>query len=362
MTERYKRYIAAKLQKSGFTELKSIPNTEYITAKAKNGAKVCVQCLYSEFTVDTYDIESAAEAKTAYGCAAVMVVTNSQFTAEAEAIAARKRIMLKTGISLPSANSATAETQTKEVTPHVKRANKRNYITRTLCIVIPAFVIIGVIVYANYSNKKRQEELYNSPEWQYWQERIEDSKKSLEIAESLSERLDEIETKAIEAADKIDALGDIEVDDGLFDVTLTIPADFVGDSTQEELEESAKEIGCKVKLNADGTATYTLTKKQHQDILEEYAAQINADLQAMVGSDDFPNFVSVEANDNFTEFTIRTKSTELDFQESFSVMQFYMYSGLYGIFNGVTPDNCSVVFVNDQTGEIISESNSADME
>lgn len=141
MTERYKRYVAAKLQKSGFTELKSIPNTEYITAKSKNGAKVCVQCLYSEFTVDTYDIESAAEAKTAYGCATVMVVTNCYFTDEAEALASKERVMLKGGISLPSSNNITAETKTKE-----KRDNNKEISAGTRLIGF-LLLIIAVMLY-----------------------------------------------------------------------------------------------------------------------------------------------------------------------------------------------------------------------
>lgn len=36
MTEKYKKYVGAKLQNSGFSELKSIPDTEYIIANSKN--------------------------------------------------------------------------------------------------------------------------------------------------------------------------------------------------------------------------------------------------------------------------------------------------------------------------------------
>ena len=40
----------------------------------------------------------------------------------------------------------------------------------------------------------------------------------------------------------LNAIGDIDVDKNLFDVTITVPADFVGDTTQEELDEKDESI------------------------------------------------------------------------------------------------------------------------
>lgn len=42
---------------------------------------------------------------------------------------------------------------------------------------------------------------------------------------------------------QLEAIGDVDVDKGLFNVTLTIPKDFVGETTQEKLDESVKERG-----------------------------------------------------------------------------------------------------------------------
>lgn len=76
------------------------------------------------------------------------------------------------------------------------------------------------------------------------------------------------ETTSAESADEtlseLDAVGDIEVEKELFDVTVTVPADFVGETTQEELDAKAKESGYKVTLNDDGSATYTMSKSQHK--------------------------------------------------------------------------------------------------
>lgn len=160
----------------------------------------------------------------------------------------------------------------------------------------------------------------------------------------------------------LDALGEIEVDENLFDVELTIPADYVGGSTQDDLDNLAKEYGFRsITLNSDGSATYIMTKKQHQELLEEYREQINNSLSEMVGSENYPNFVKIESNDNFTEFIVTTKSAELDMNESFSIMAFYMYGGMYNVFSGESIENISVTFVDESTGEVISVSDSKDM-
>lgn len=48
--------------------------------------------------------------------------------------------------------------------------------------------------------------------------------------------------------------------------------------------------------------------------------------------------------------------------ESFSVIAFYMYGGIYNVLNGEEIDNISVTFINADSGEVISVSNSSDME
>lgn len=156
----------------------------------------------------------------------------------------------------------------------------------------------------------------------------------------------------------------IEVDENLLTVELTIPSDFVGETTQEELNQTVEEEdGIKsITLNEDGSATYVMTKKKHKEMMSEIKTGIDEELQAMVGSEDYPNFTKVEANEDYTSFTITTTSTELDLAESFSVMNLYVQGGLYNVFNGTPADNIHVDFVNATSGEVIESADSSDME
>lgn len=159
----------------------------------------------------------------------------------------------------------------------------------------------------------------------------------------------------------LDALGDIEVEKELFDVTLTIPSDYVGEASQDELDKQAQEYGYKVVLNDDGSATYTMTKSQHKKMLSDLTENINSSLSEMVGSKEYPNITDISANKDFTSFTVTTKSTELDMGESFSVISLYMYGGMYNVFSGDEVDNIHVDFINADTGELITSSDSSDM-
>lgn len=160
----------------------------------------------------------------------------------------------------------------------------------------------------------------------------------------------------------LDSLGDVEVEENLFDVTITVPADFVGETTQEELDKTAAESDIhSITLNDDGSATYVMSKSQHEKLMQDLADNINGSLAEMIGSEDYPNFTDITANSDFTEFTVTTTSTELSFEDSVSVMAFYMYGGMYAIFAGTDVDNIHVDFVNADSGQIISSSDSSDM-
>lgn len=165
-----------------------------------------------------------------------------------------------------------------------------------------------------------------------------------------------------EAMAASDSTGDIEVDSGLFDVEITVPADFVGETTQEELDAEAAESGIRIVLNDDGSATYTMTKQQHQNMMDEMRDSISQSLNEMIGSEDYPDFTGIEANDDFTSFTVTTSASELGFADGLSVLGFYMYGGLYNVFNGTPADNIHVDFVNADSGEIISSSDSSEMQ
>lgn len=159
----------------------------------------------------------------------------------------------------------------------------------------------------------------------------------------------------------------IDVDKGLLNVEITIPAEtaeyygFTFES-QEEADAYAKEQGFKsVTLGDDGSVTIVMSKSQHKKTMEGLRTTIDESLQEMIGSEDYPNITAVEHNDNYTSFTVTTKSEELSFNETFSTFAFYIYGGMYNSFNGTPADNIHVDFVNEASGDVIDSFDSKNM-
>ncbi len=169
------------------------------------------------------------------------------------------------------------------------------------------------------------------------------------------------ETSSSSDSDLLNAIGDIEVEKELFDVTLTIPADFMSGITQEDLDAAVSAgVVHSAVLNDDGSVAYTMSKSQHKELLNEIAVQLNDSLSEMIGSEECPNITDIKASDDFTTFTVTTTSTEITMEESFSVINFYFTGGMYAVFSGEEVDNIHVDFVNAETGEIISSADSKD--
>mgnify|MGYP001259302509 CR=1 FL=1 len=147
-------------------------------------------------------------------------------------------------------------------------------------------------------------------------------------------------------------------------VELTIPADFLGDdTTQQVLDEKVAETDgiISATLNEDGSATYVMTAACHEKLMQEMGQNIDTQLTDMAGSSDYPNVISVEASNDYTSFTVTLSTDTVGLQESIMVMAFYLYGGMYNAFNGTPVDDVFVQFVN-QSGAVIETANSRDMQ
>lgn len=148
---------------------------------------------------------------------------------------------------------------------------------------------------------------------------------------------------------------------GLFNVALTIPAEYVEGTTQKELNKQAKEGTFKsATLNKDGSVTYVMSKTQHKEMLNTLKDSIADELNKIPNSTDYPNVTKVEANDDYTKFTVTTTSTELSFEEQFLSVQLYIYGGMYNAFNNLSPV-ISVDYVNVDSGATIYSGKSSDI-
>ncbi|WP_079526466.1 hypothetical protein [Solibacillus isronensis] len=147
----------------------------------------------------------------------------------------------------------------------------------------------------------------------------------------------------------------IEVDKGLLDVELTLPADFFEDETPEEIEAAAKEKGVKeVKVNEDGTVYYKMSKSAHKKMMKEMEKGVISSVDDLVNGEDYESFKEISYNKDFTEFdvTVNSESFENSF-DSFGLFGLAYVSMIYSAFDGKSSDELktTVNIIDEKTGE-----------
>lgn len=160
--------------------------------------------------------------------------------------------------------------------------------------------------------------------------------------------------------EELSHIGDIEVENGLLTVSITLPSDFTEGVTQSDLDAQDGTKYVSAKLNDDGSVTYKFTKSQYKEMLQEISNSIEDSLKELVDSNDY-SFTEIKHNADYTEFNATIEGSEPSLADSFAVLGFYMYSGIYGIFKGKSPENVIVNFY-DTSGNLINTTNSSDLQ
>lgn len=178
--------------------------------------------------------------------------------------------------------------------------------------------------------------------------------------EEKEEEVTEEKIEDTEEYKELSALGDVEVENGILSVKITVPADIMGEITQEELDANAGETYISAKLNDDGSVTYKMTKAQHKQMLDQIVENVKEGNKTLIDDDENYSISDITFNDNLTEFKVTIDGDTIGLGDSFAAVLFYMYGGMYGIFTGETPDNIKVEYV-DSEGNVLETANSSEM-
>ena len=159
--------------------------------------------------------------------------------------------------------------------------------------------------------------------------------------------------------DRLAAIGDVQVENGIMTVSLTVPADLAQNTTQETIDAGIGTQYQSAVRNEDGSITYKMTKTQHQAMVEQLAISFDSSLQELV--DDENHMISnITRNDDFTVFDVTLDGTELAMSDAYTAFGLYMYGDMYGIFNGSRPEHVIVNYF-DPNGNLIDSGDSATM-
>ena len=154
----------------------------------------------------------------------------------------------------------------------------------------------------------------------------------------------------------------IEVDKGLLNVTVTIPASmyntFLEDGEKpdyDEIKAEAEADGYKsCTVNADGSVTYVIPKSVYNQKLEELRTETAESFDKMATDDSYESFTKVEYNKDFSEIKVYVDSAKYSDWDSISALGFYISGAYFQAFSGVQGDKIDVVvkYIDKDTGEV----------
>ncbi len=151
-------------------------------------------------------------------------------------------------------------------------------------------------------------------------------------------------------------LGDVEVDNKLLTVDITLPASFFEDLSDFDADAYAEENGFKkAVINEDGSVVVTMTKTKHAQLMDDTTKEIEASFSEMYGSEDTPYIKKIEHADDFSEINIVVDRSGYEaggIMAAFVPLQVYLQSSVYQIFSG-SEIRSEISFVDEANGSVI---------
>ncbi|WP_042346137.1 hypothetical protein [Bacillus massiliigorillae] len=146
--------------------------------------------------------------------------------------------------------------------------------------------------------------------------------------------------------EKSEEKGAVEVDKGLLNVEVTLPASFFEGEDIDKVIAEAKKDGVKeVTKNEDGSLTYKMSKSQHTKMMKEMETTIKDSIKELETNKDLASVKGVEYNKKFTEFTIVVDQAAYEnSMDGFAIFGLAMQSMFYQLFDGVKPDEYKATF------------------
>ena len=142
------------------------------------------------------------------------------------------------------------------------------------------------------------------------------------------------------------------------DVDIEVPAHLIEltGGTAEQFAQQLEKDGMHfehVDLKADGSAAFTLTHDSFEQLLERYRNTIDTGLQGLIEDQgSMINIIDIKADKDYSDFTVTLDNGEFTIMDSFSIIYYYMYGGIYNAFLG-NPDKKIAVTFTDKDGNTI---------
>lgn len=147
----------------------------------------------------------------------------------------------------------------------------------------------------------------------------------------------------------------IEVDQGLFDVTITLPASFFEDDPDFDPDAYNEENGYKNTVqNEDGSVSITMSKAQHNEIMAEMKLTIDQSFMDLIEAEDTPYIKAITSSDGYETVTVEVEKEGYENSWDFTPLLIGFSAMMYQQFDGADL-HCEISVRDYETGETLYE-------
>lgn len=144
------------------------------------------------------------------------------------------------------------------------------------------------------------------------------------------------EDEKVVEIDEEESMEGITVDKTLLNVDITLPSTLVEDlSDFNEEEYLAENEGIKaVKVNEDGSLTLTMSKRKHEELINEMKEEVELSLSELIESEDTPYIKGVEYSKGFRE--VKLSVDREAYEDAFDLTPLFVgiSVGMYQVYAG----------------------------
>jgi len=146
---------------------------------------------------------------------------------------------------------------------------------------------------------------------------------------------------------------EIEVDEGLLNVKITIPAFFFEDQSDFDPDVYAEENGFKeAVVNEDGSVTVTMSKRMHNELMAEMETETDRILEELIESENAPYIKEITASKNYRTVTVSVDKEGYENTWDMTPISIWFSAALYQIIDGSEPQ-CEIIIEDIETGEVL---------
>ncbi|SDT10098.1 hypothetical protein SAMN05444162_3086 [Paenibacillaceae bacterium GAS479] len=136
----------------------------------------------------------------------------------------------------------------------------------------------------------------------------------------------------------------IEVDKGILNHEITLPASmFTGQDIDAVVEQAKKDGIDETVKNADGSITYKISNSKYKEMMDSMKQALLQSVEDLKSGENFKSVKDVQHNDSFSEFTliVEQETYEGSF-DSFAAVGLALPAMYYQLFSGAKPEDYKV--------------------